>query len=166
MKHAAQRSFEWCEGWGMAFGNYARVLRPRSIDELRACLQWAQSEQVPLALRGGGCSYGDANTTARGAVLDLARWNERLEFDPATGIADVDPGVTVRQLWQAILPHGHWPRVVSGTMYPTMAGAAAMRAGALTSMVWRLPSLPSTTRVTGTVSPSLTWPFRSISMTW
>jgi FAD/FMN-containing dehydrogenase len=126
MKHAAQRSFEWCEGWGMAFGNYARVLRPRSIDELRACLQWAQSEQVPLALRGGGCSYGDANTTARGAVLDLARWNERLDFDPSTGIADVDPGVTVRQLWQAILPHGHWPRVVSGTMYPTMAGAAAM----------------------------------------
>ena len=37
-----------------------------------------------------------------------------------------------------------------------MAGWAMVRAGALTSMFWRLPSLPSTTRVTGTVSPSLT----------
>ena len=47
-----------------------------------------------------------------------------------------------------------------------MAGAAAVRAGTFNSTDWRLPSLPSTTRVTGTVSPSLTWPFRSISMTW
>ena len=48
-----------------------------------------------------------------------------------------------------------------------MAGCGLMpRAGALTSMSWRLPSLPSTVSVTGTVSPSLTWPLRSISMTW
>ena len=47
-----------------------------------------------------------------------------------------------------------------------MTGWVMVRAGALTSMFWRLPSLPSTTRVTGTVSPSLIWPFKSISMTW
>jgi hypothetical protein len=47
-----------------------------------------------------------------------------------------------------------------------MAGAAAVRAGTFNSTDWRLPSLPSTTSVTGTVSPSLTWDFRSISMTW
>lgn len=37
-----------------------------------------------------------------------------------------------------------------------MAEAAAVRAGTFNSTDWRLPSLPSTTSVTGTVSPSLT----------
>jgi FAD/FMN-containing dehydrogenase len=126
MTLAAQRSFEWCEGWGMASGSHARVLRPRGMDELRECLAFARAEGASLAPRGGGCSYGDANTTSRGIVLDMARWNARLDFDSATGVADVDPGVTVRQLWQSILPRGHWPSVVSGTMHPTLAGAAAM----------------------------------------
>ena len=127
MTLAAQRSFEWCEGWGMASGSHARVLRPRGMDELRECLAFARAEGASLAPRGGGCSYGDANTTSRGIVLDMARWNARLDFDSATGVADVDPGVTVRQLWQSILPRGHWPSVVSGTMHPTLAGAAAMK---------------------------------------
>ncbi len=126
MELAAQRSFEWCEGWGMASGSHARVLRPRGLDELRECLAAARDEGASFALRGGGCSYGDANTTSRGVVLDLSRWNARLDFDTRSGVADVDPGVTVRQLWQSILPRGHWPAVVSGTMFPTLAGAAAM----------------------------------------
>lgn len=123
---AAQRSFEWCEGWGMASGSHARVLRPRGLEELRGVLSWARDEGVTLAPRGGGCSYGDANTTSRGAVLDLSRWNARLDFDASSGVADCDPGVTIRQLWQSILPLGRWPTVVSGTMHPTLAGAASM----------------------------------------
>lgn len=122
----AQRSFEWCEGWGMASGSHARVLRPRGLEELRAVLAEARAAGVALAPRGGGCSYGDANTTSRGAVLDLSRWNARLDFDSASGVADCDPGVTIRQLWQSILPRGFWPTVVSGTMHPTLAGAASM----------------------------------------
>ncbi len=49
---------------------------------------------------------------------------------------------------------------------PGAAPGVIARAVALTSKVWRLPSLPSTTKVSGTTSPSLTWPFKSISMTW
>ena len=48
-----------------------------------------------------------------------------LAWDPQTGVAEVEPGVTIEMLWKRILPDGWWPRVVSGTMFPTLAGAAA-----------------------------------------
>jgi decaprenylphospho-beta-D-ribofuranose 2-oxidase len=33
--------------------------------------------------------------------------------------------VTIEQPWKHVLPHGFWPKVVSGTMFPTLGGAAA-----------------------------------------
>lgn len=120
------RSWELVEGWGMAVAAPARVLRPRGVDEIRAAFAQARRDGVPLGLRGGGNSYGDAAVNSRGHVLDVSRMDRVLGWDPATGLAELEPGVTVRQLWQRILPDGWWPRVVSGTMFPTMAGALAM----------------------------------------
>ena len=122
---SAPRHFEYVEGWGMAVGHHARVLRPRSADELAACFAAARAEGVRLCLRGGGNSYGDANTTDRGHVLDVSRMNRVLAFDAASGRVEAEGGVTIEQLWKRVLPHGFWPRVVSGTMFPTLAGAAA-----------------------------------------
>lgn len=120
------RAYEYVEAWGMAAGSSARVLRPRSLEELRACYDLAREAGLTLALRGAGCSYGDASLPGEGLCLDLRRMNRILDFDPATGIAEVEPGVTVEQLWKKILPAGWWPKVVSGTMFPTLAGALAM----------------------------------------
>ena len=122
----ARSSFEYVEGWGMAVGAHARVFRPRSIEELRAVFDAARRDGVKLALRGSGCSYGDASVNAGGHVLDVRGMNRILAWDPSTGIAECEPGVTLEQLWKTILPDGWWPRVVSGTMFPTLAGAAAM----------------------------------------
>ncbi len=121
-----RRSWELVEGWGMAVAAPARVLRPRSVDEIRACYELARRDGVPLGLRGTGNSYGDASVNAAGHVLDISRMDRILRWDPQTGVAELEPGVTMRQLWQRILPDGWWPRVVSGTMFPTVAGALAM----------------------------------------
>ena len=59
---------------------------------------------VPLGLRGAGNSYGDASVNARGHVLDISRMNRILAWDPATGVAELEPGVTIEQLWKRILP--------------------------------------------------------------
>jgi len=120
------RSFAYVEAWGMSSGSYARVLRPRNVEEIRAAFELARREGTSLALRGTGNSYGDASTSARGLVLEPTRMAKILSFDPATGVAEVEPGVTVERLWKHVLPCGYWPRVVSGTMFPTIAGAAAM----------------------------------------
>jgi FAD/FMN-containing dehydrogenase len=121
-----RRSYERVEGWGMAVGGDATVLRPNGVDAIRACFELARRERTTLGLRGTGCSYGDASVNERGYTLDLTRMNRALAFDPSTGVAEVEGGFTVEQLWKHVLPHGYWPKVVSGTMFPTLAGAAAM----------------------------------------
>lgn len=123
---AARRSYEFVEGWGMAVGAPATVLRPSSVEQIRACFELARREGVTLGLRGSGCSYGDASVNERGHALELTRMNRMLGFDASTGVASCEPGLTIEQLWKHALPLGYWPRVVSGTMFPTLAGAAAM----------------------------------------
>ena len=120
------RSFEFVEAWGMAAGDYSRVLRPRTVEEIIAVLDVARREGVTLGPRGAGNSYGDASMNGAGHVIDVRRMDRILAFDRETGIANVEPGVTVEKLWKHILPLGWWPKVVSGTMFPTLAGAAAM----------------------------------------
>ncbi|MEM7515562.1 MAG: FAD-binding oxidoreductase, partial [Planctomycetota bacterium] len=118
--------FEYVEGWGMAVGAHGRVYRPRTVGEIRLALLEARRDGVKIGPRGTGCSYGDASVNQGGYVLDLTDMNRILSFDPETGIADLEAGVSIEQLWKHSLPHGYWPRVVSGTMYPTVAGAASM----------------------------------------
>lgn len=117
---------EEVRGWGNAVRVPARVARPTTGAELESALAEARAAREPLALRGSGCSYGDAALLARGRVLDLSRMNRILAFDPATGIARVEPGVTIRDLWRHTIPHGYWPAVVPGTMFVSLGGAAAM----------------------------------------
>jgi len=120
------RAFEYVEGWGMAVGARSRVLRPRSVEEVLLCYEAARRDGVTLGLRGAGCSYGDASVNRAGHVLDVSRLDRVLSFDRESGIADCEAGVTIADLWRHTLPRGHWPMVVSGTMFPTLGGAAGM----------------------------------------
>ena len=118
-------SFEYIEGWGMAVGQPTRVLRPRSTEEILECFQIARAAGKTLTLRGGGNSYGDASCAESGYVLDISALDRVLSFDAEHGVATLEPGVTIEKLWKTILPLGFWPKVVSGTMFPTVAGALA-----------------------------------------
>ena len=119
-------AYRFVEAWGMAAGSEARVFEPRTTAEIQAALAAARRDGVPIGPRGTGNSYGDASMSTGGHVLDVSRMNRILSFDRETGVAEVEPGVTVRDLWQHTLPLGWWPRVVSGTSFPTIAGIAAM----------------------------------------
>ncbi len=111
-------------GWGMAVGGPADVLRPGDPAAVAAMLAWAQHNGRQVALRGSGCSYGDA--ACGDLVCDLSGLDQILRFDPQTGVVRAQAGATLRQVWQTAVPHGWWPPVVSGTMAPTLGGAAAM----------------------------------------
>jgi FAD/FMN-containing dehydrogenase len=114
------------QGWGRAVAAEAEVVVARSADEVRATFLRAREEGRTVCLRGAGCSYGDAAINRDGVVLDLSQMNRILGFDPSTGVATVEPGVTIRDLWRHSLPHGWWPPVVPGTMFATLGGCVAM----------------------------------------
>lgn len=120
------RSTEYVEGWGMAVGSVSPVLRPTSTEEVFACFEQARAAGVTLGPRGGGNSYGDASVNREGWTLDVTRFNQLVDFDPKSGVHIAEPGYTIKDLWRHGVPRGFWPKVVSGTMFPTLAGAAAM----------------------------------------
>jgi decaprenylphospho-beta-D-ribofuranose 2-oxidase len=113
-------------GWGRAVSSEAELVVARSADDVRATFLRAREEGLSVCLRGAGCSYGDAALNRGGIVLDLAGMNRVLAFDSATGVATVEPGVTIRDLWMHAIAHGWWPAVVPGTMHATLGGCVAM----------------------------------------
>jgi decaprenylphospho-beta-D-ribofuranose 2-oxidase len=112
--------------WGLAASAMGYVYRPRDANGVREALETARAHGVSVGLRGAGCSYGDASLNAERIVLDLTRMDRILEWDPGAGVARVEPGVTIGQLWRRAVEDGWWPAVVPGTMFPTVGGCAAM----------------------------------------
>lgn len=117
---------ERVSSWGGATSAMSWVYRPTTLGGVRDVLALARDAGLSVGLRGGGQSYGDAATNAENVCLDTTRLTRVLEWDPAAGRIRVEPGVTIRQLWQYVLEDGWWPPVVSGTMHVTVGGAAAM----------------------------------------
>ncbi len=117
---------ERVESWGMNASALSYVYRPSTVEGVREVFEIARRQGLKVGLRGAGCSYGDASLAAENICLDLTRMNRILDWDPITGIISVEPGVTLRQLWQYVIGDGWWPPVVSGTMFVTMGGAAGM----------------------------------------
>src|SRR5690606_21598795 len=59
-------------------------------------------------------------------ILDITRMARILSWSPETGVIEVEGGATIEDLWRYVIEDGYWPPVVSGTMFPTVAGALAM----------------------------------------
>ncbi len=117
---------EWVEAWGMSSRSMSYVYRPTTVDGLRQVFDTARQRGLTVGMKGGGRSYGDAFQNGEELVLDLSRMNRILDWNPATGIISVEPGVQIADLWRYIIEDGYWPPVVSGTMFTTMGGCAGM----------------------------------------
>lgn len=113
-------------GWGMAVGGPSEVIAVDDQATLAEVLRWASAHRQRVALRGSGCSYGDAACGQGKIVLDLRGMKRLIRWDPQTGRARAEAGFTIADLWRLGVVDGWWPPVVSGTMEPTLGGAAAM----------------------------------------
>ena len=113
-------------GYGMRQHADGYLFRPTSVDEIRAIFDLARETGRKVTLRGAGRSYGDGNIGAESLLVDIGRMRRILSWDPVTGLIDCEAGVTIEGLWRHTIEDGYWPPVVSGTMYPTLAGALAM----------------------------------------
>lgn len=111
-------------GRSLCAGSY--LFYPQTTDEIEAIFQLAKKLGLTVALRGAGRSYNDAALNGGGIVLNLERMNRILAWDSKNGILLAEPGVTLQQIWQRVLPDGWWLPVVSGTMTTTLGGCLAM----------------------------------------
>jgi FAD/FMN-containing dehydrogenase len=127
------------EGWAMRARAMSYVYRPSTVEGIHAVLRLAQESGRSLVPRGSGFSYGDTALNAENIVLDLSRMNRVLDWDPATGVLCIEPGVTIGQLWRHVLEDGWWPAVVPGTMYPTLGGCSSTNVHGKNN--WRVGSL-------------------------
>jgi decaprenylphospho-beta-D-ribofuranose 2-oxidase len=112
-------------GWGKTTSAWSAVYRPHTRDDVEEVFALARTRGWTIALRGAGQSYGDAALNSGGISLDLSHLNRILAWDPSRGVIQVEPGVTMHQLWQHVIGDGWWPPVVPGTMRATVGGCVA-----------------------------------------
>lgn len=113
-------------GFGMVDYADSYMLPVTDEEQMLIAFQFARSVGRQIVIRGNGRSYGDANIGREQIALNTTGFNKIRDFDSQGGLVDVDPGVTVEQLWQTTIPAGWWVPVVAGTAQITIGGALAM----------------------------------------
>ena len=111
-------------GWGRVHRSPSVRLRPDGVAE--ALTVFADPPRAHgLIAHAAGRSYGDCALNAQGSALLTGGLDRILEFDPATGIVQAEPGVTFRQLLAFSQPLGFQAPVTPGTSFATLGGAVA-----------------------------------------
>ena len=103
----------------------AQVETPAWISDALARLAEAAASPRPVLAYGQGRSYGDACLNEGGILLDTARLDRFLAFDPETGVVRAEAGVTLGDVLGLAVPHGWFLPVTPGTKYVSVAGAVA-----------------------------------------
>jgi FAD/FMN-containing dehydrogenase len=146
------------------------VAEVASAADVRACLQWAAAEGVPLRLRSGGHSYAGASTGSGALVVDVGRLRGiRLEAD---GTAVVGAGARLIDVYAALaargrtVPAGSCPSVgIAGLALGGGHGLAVRRYGLLCdSLTGAEVLLPSgrALSVSRRREPDLLWALRGV----
>jgi glycolate oxidase FAD binding subunit len=82
---------------------------PGSVDEVRAAVELAGTEGLPIVPWGGGTAASVGVPTARaGLVLGLGRLNRLIEHEPGDLTATVEAGMTIAGLQSALRARGQW----------------------------------------------------------
>lgn len=99
------------------------VLSPKSEDDIRAAIDVAAEQGVPILARGGGTSQC-GQTVNEALVLDNTQYfNDILELDVENQRCVVRPGIVLDELNRALKPHGLWfPVDVSTASRATIGG--------------------------------------------
>ncbi|MGH8987390.1 MAG: FAD-binding oxidoreductase [Acidimicrobiales bacterium] len=108
------------------------VARPAATSEVSALLSLADSARLPVVARGSGTGIsGGARPVAGGIVVCFDRMKEILEIDDRNHVAVVQPGVTLRELDDALGSTGLVYPVYPGELSASLGGNVATNAGGM-----------------------------------
>lgn len=106
-------------GWGRAIRASVTLARP----ERQGALRVLAGEGPAIGMRR---SYGDAPLNTGGRAIDMTRLDRMLDFDPATGVLEVEAGARIGDIAAALAPRGFLPAVMPGAGLATVGGCIAM----------------------------------------
>lgn len=117
--------------WHAAWDEYeaSAVVQPETVEEIQAIVRLANEHRVPLwtTSQGRNNGYGGSSPRVRGSVVvNLRRMNRVLEINEELGYAEVEPGVSWSDLYDALQAGGHrlmlscadlgWGSVIGNTL--------------------------------------------------
>ncbi len=110
----------------------AIVARPGSTADVAALVAVAEQHRVPITARGSGTGLSGACTpTEDSLVVSFERMNAIVEIDTENHVAVVQPGVTLAQLDEALIPHSLAYPVYPGEYSASLGGNVATNAGGM-----------------------------------
>ncbi|WP_145523932.1 FAD-binding oxidoreductase [Virgibacillus sp. SK37] len=116
-----------------SFGVYLPdiVTQPKTASEVAEIMKLANEHGIPVYPRGQGTSLSGGPLPVNGGiVLDLSKWDEKLEVDPEDMVAVVSPGVLTADINDAALEAGLiYPPDPSSSNVSTIGGNLAENSG-------------------------------------
>jgi decaprenylphospho-beta-D-ribofuranose 2-oxidase len=122
-------------GWGRTAPTRARILRPRTAEQVAqalaappAVLADRRASRAPIGgaiARGAARSYGDAAQNEGGAVIDTTALQGEIVLDAECGLVRSGAGRTFTELLLYLAARGLTLPVVPGTRHLTVGGALA-----------------------------------------
>ena len=124
--------------WSDAAGGARLVLRPRSTDEVSACMRLCAETRIGVVPYGGGTGFlGGQIAAADGSeiVLSLERMTTIRAFDAVSGAAIVEAGVTVAGLRRTAAEYGlTFPLTFGADESSEIGGALSTNAGGMNAL--------------------------------
>ncbi len=150
-------------------GELEGVVLPSSVEEVRAFIQVAYEEEIPITPRGGGSGLRRGAVPSKGSfVLSLEKLNKIIDLDKVNYIAKVQPGVITAHLHRAAQEEGlYYPidslsseiSVLGGDVAENAHGLHGVRYGELRDYIRRLDFILPT----GEIAHTGAVPMKSVS---
>jgi glycolate oxidase len=113
-------------------GRPLAVVRARSTEDVQAVLRWASASGIPVVPRGAGSGLSGGATAVDGGIVLTTELMRRIDVDPVTRTAVVQPGLINADVKRAVAEHGLWyPPDPSSFEFCSIGGNAATNAGGL-----------------------------------
>lgn len=108
------------------------VVRPQSEKEVSDIVRLANDSGIPVSARGAGSSLTGASVLQGGIVLDMRGMDKILKVDTVNWYVQVQPGLSLEDLNNALKPHGFFfPPDPASSYICTVGGAISEGCGGL-----------------------------------